>query len=384
MPVTLDSSTLILLGAGASAEAGVPTSTEMTRQLVERIATVPRLHDEVQALRFVCGALMAHDSATGGDPYAGLDVERVFAAVQLLATRDDLEVTPFVATWHPAVDSWGRARVPMGFDRDLQRAILSERPFSGAERLITRLIDARLKRGSDAIYSSLQQEMTREMGGLLATVAKDVSHLHPLVEAARRGSGIAVATLNYDQAMEQACGALGVPVHVGVEGWAQSRLLEWPEDGLQLYKLHGSIDWQWMDLDRADGQIPLRTVVRTDERPNREPAVIFGQRGKLRAEGPFLGLLAEFEKALSLRTRVVAIGYSFRDDHVNEVLSRWLRENMTRTITIVDPHFPERPERGDFRQTLTSNLIPLRSGEFPARLDIVRERAGVALAGAAT
>ena len=85
---------LFLLGAGASAEAGIPTTFEMTRRLVEGIEDQGGLH-YAQVLNFVCGALIAHDAAEEGkSPYEGLDVERVFAAVELLAERRDLEVTP--------------------------------------------------------------------------------------------------------------------------------------------------------------------------------------------------------------------------------------------------------------------------------------------------
>lgn len=58
-----------------------------------------------------------------------LDVERVFAAVELLAERLELEVTPFVSSWLAAVDSWDQAQ-PHGmafFDKNLQRAILEGR-----------------------------------------------------------------------------------------------------------------------------------------------------------------------------------------------------------------------------------------------------------------
>ena len=77
-------------------------------------------------------------------------------------------------------------------------------------------------------------------------------------------------------------------------------------------------------------------VVDGDEGTGR-PAVIFGQRGKLRAEGPFLSLLAEFERQLSNAGRLVVIGYSFRDDHVNEIIRRWTADDIARQITVVDP-----------------------------------------------
>src|SRR5262245_62067354 len=103
---------VVLLGAGASKEAGVPLSFEMTRALVERLSSDSVPPEAGKALSFVCGELMAYDASQGGNPYEGLDVERVFAAVELLARRRELEVTPFVSAWHPAVDVWDRPEAP--------------------------------------------------------------------------------------------------------------------------------------------------------------------------------------------------------------------------------------------------------------------------------
>src|SRR3954453_19164356 len=100
----MSAETVLLLGAGASQEAGVPTTYEMTERLVTRVAEVARHRSRIsEALHFVCGVLLADEGARGESPFAGLDVERVFAAVELLAERESLEAGPFVAAWHPGV-----------------------------------------------------------------------------------------------------------------------------------------------------------------------------------------------------------------------------------------------------------------------------------------
>ena len=53
------------------------------------------------------------------------------------------------------------------------------------------------------------------------------------------------------------------------------------------------------------------------------PGLIFGAGNKLRADGPYLDLYREFTDALTGAARVITIGYSFRDAHVNEALRRW-------------------------------------------------------------
>src|SRR4051794_14340700 len=103
----------------------------MTEALVRGI-NEQRGATSAQGLHFVCGALIMHDAAKGLNPFRGLDVERVFAAVELLAERSDLEVTPFVSAWHPAVNEWDRPRSSPFFDRELQRALLAKSPTRNA------------------------------------------------------------------------------------------------------------------------------------------------------------------------------------------------------------------------------------------------------------
>jgi hypothetical protein len=317
---------LILLGAGASVEAGIPATVEATRVIVSRIGEATRHGKIAQALHFVCGALVAYDSADGADPYAGLDVERVIAAVELLAERRGLAVSPFVSAWHPAVDAWDRPVARDGFfDNNLRNAIMERRGSSKA--LIANLIDARVGVGPGETYRELQQRMIDELRTIVGN-PHDVEYLQPLVRAARSRGGLWVATLNYDLAIEAACALEGANVYTGIDDWLDERAWKWgaPAD-VKLLKLHGSIDWRWDKMEGEKGHMPMPVVVRTDEpvEDERPPVVLFGQRGKLREEGPFLSLLAEFELALSEASRLIAIGYSFRDPHINTVITRWTR-----------------------------------------------------------
>lgn len=372
---------LLLLGAGASKEAGIPTTFEMTEALVRRLGERPG-GQTTQALHFVCGAILAYDAAQGASPYAGLDVERVFAAVELLAARADLEVTPFVSSWHPAVDAWDRPSPPMGFDRDIQRHLMEEHG-RGLERAISRLIDSKTGVGAGRTYEHLAEKMIDALREMLGTREKAVSYLSPLAEAARRPGGLTVASLNYDLSIEQMGHAEGVPVSTGLGEWSKHRRWMWPPEGLRLMKLHGSIDWCWEASEAGPGDLPRRHVVETDEPSGdrRAPALIFGQRGKLRAEGPFLSLLSEFEEHLSSASCLIAVGYSFRDEHINQAVTHWVSEDSERTIVLVDPHLPERLSSGDFRGRLERYLNRSswdRQSEAPERLTILRTQASVA------
>lgn len=228
--------------------------------------------------------------------------------------------------------------------------------------------------------------MLARLRELVATTPKDVSYLTPLAEAGR-SNGLTIATLNYDLSIEQSAEAMGVPFATGVEGWLRTGRWIWPPDGIRLLKLHGSIDWIWAETQDRPGHLPQREIFlehELEESHDWQPALVFGQRGKLRADGPFLSLLGELETLMSEARRLVIIGYSFRDDHVNEIIQRWSAEDIARTITVVDPHWPENfygDTRGEFRATMSQHLNPPEHGtvEFSPRLRVIRERCSAAL-----
>jgi hypothetical protein len=376
---------VFLLGAGASAEAGVPTTFEATKHLVEAINTAQGpWRKTAQALNFVCGALVAYDSAAGGSPYAGLDVERVMSAIELLAERETLEVTPFIGAWHPAVDEWDRPNPPPFFDNDFSRAVLGE-GIHKPGRLISDLVASVTGRGSGRVYRRLASEMVQALRSLLVVKNGDEHYLAPLLDAAAEPGGITIATLNYDLAIEQLASSRAVDVQTGIERWVHNRTWGWKDDGLRLLKLHGSIDWCWDAAGKKNGEMPRKTI-EISEKPHddhRQPAVLFGQRGKLRAEGPFLSLLAEFERFLADAAELIVVGYSFRDEHINETIRHWTAEDSGRTITIVDPSFPE--SVGYYQEGFGPSLVTyLNPGKYERepwqpRVTVLREVASKTL-----
>jgi hypothetical protein len=227
--------------------------------------------------------------------------------------------------------------------------------------------------------------MINGLRDLLQTTG-DLAYLAPIVEAARRKNGLTVATLNYDTSLEQAAEAAGMAAYTGIESWIKHRHWEWPDYGLRLLKLHGSIDWCWQTSPPERGHLPLRKVEPTTLpfSDQRAPALVFGQRGKLREDGPFLALLTEFERLLEDGDRLIVVGYSFRDGHVNEVIRRWTAADISRTIVIVDPDFPNNMPRLDgFRYELVRHLNPPAFPNQPPpveRVSVIRQTAAAALA----
>jgi SIR2-like domain len=129
----------------------------------------------------------------------------------------------------------------------------------------------------------------------------------------------------------------------GIEGWSTGGEIGWLSGApLRLLKLHGSIDW--LAEERISiGELPLqriRNVEDETEKVGRRPAVVFGEAGKLRSEGPFLELLLAWSADLKSVDNLLVVGYSFRDSHVNELIARWFNAESHRRIILIDPSGP--------------------------------------------
>ena len=119
-------------------------------------------------------------------------------------------------------------------------------------------------------------------------------------------------------------------------------------------KLHGSVDWTYHIVPRSS-RTPLRSKVVgacVAGKRNREPAIIFGQGNKLTAKGPFLRLFRVFQERLERSKHMVIIGYSFRDEHINEIITQWMNADERRTLTVVSRSRFESPDQEFARELL--------------------------------
>lgn len=355
----------------------------MTKEIAALVDTArARYRGTAQALHYAIGAMIAHDTAQGRRAFDGIDVERLFAAVQMLRDRDTLEVAPFVASWAPALEGLGAQKgFPSFFGRNLQEALTS--PSS-------RKIEEVFRTGVDSIVGSsnwpetfrwLEVQMVAALVRLCTVDASRVDYLAPLLTL---GPPVEVATLNYDRSIEELAARAGLSCDTGISRWEGGADWSW-DDGadVRLLKLHGSIDWE---IRRAHGALAEPTVAPygtngDDQSARSSPAVVFGQRGKLRPDGPFLPMLLEFEQLLGRCTHLLVVGYSFRDDHINAAIRKWLNQSSQHEVTLIDPS-PETRGRGTFLSQLAFELNPRQpkdhEGESP-RLHVIEEKAAVGL-----
>lgn len=221
------------------------------------------------------------------------------------------------------------------------------------------------------IYRTLGTTMLQRLHQLLPTPTEDqAAYLTPLVELGSRPGGVSVASLNYDLVVETAAVAADVPLSCGLDGWQTAGRLGFPDDSIRLIKLHGSLNWT-----RTPNR-PFRIVPDDSPPPTglpeheflaldypqvvaRDPFLVFGRREKLRADGPFLDLRADFTRRLSTTRCLIVIGYSFADNHVNQLITRWINGDQARFLVVVDPYFDpfaRRLNAGTFRGDLIDGL----------------------------
>src|SRR5688572_1501834 len=107
----------LLLGAGASVEAGIPAASEMTLRIVNQFNDPYGPGAFVREFRplinFVVGGLLFKVGEAGQNPLnASLNVEDLFNAFLLLAERRELELAPFIGSWHSKIEAFDLVTPP--------------------------------------------------------------------------------------------------------------------------------------------------------------------------------------------------------------------------------------------------------------------------------
>jgi len=116
--------------------------------------------------------------------------------------------------------------------------------------------------------------------------------------------------------------------------WAADFNNELSPTKINLYKLHGSVDWEY-NLDSEE------ISIKENIDDSREPLIIFGSYSKMLSFDPFLYMLSNFRQKLEEATIFVVIGYSFHDKYINNLLIQQLSQNTDednpKKLLVVDP-----------------------------------------------
>lgn len=403
-------SELILLGAGASVEAGVPHAYKMTYEMLSRFSSDAMMqHRKLdKVMKFVVGGLLFQQGVKGENPFNGVNIEDLFNAVLMLGDRQNFELSSFISSWHPRINALESGNMSSYTRNELLKSInepienfINEtaegiieyvgsssrsryrnrrniNSFSASTHFEREFKDAvrQIVLGSEGtLFKATANEMIKSLVKMVwITENEKVQYLLPLLQYAYQTNSSFV-TLNYDNTIELGGQMLGINVDTGFTAWSNTSEFTFGDGIIPLLKLHGSIDWA-LSNGRTDEVKPLPYQIiqqvdpdSTDQNGFR-PAVLFGGKNKLTAKGPFLSLLRSFEMQLEKSEALTVIGYSFRDDHVNEFISNWYNGDPSRRIRIINPN----PD--SFNDPLTQSLL---HGRVQDRVEVIKEKASTGI-----
>jgi hypothetical protein len=162
------------------------------------------------------------------------------------------------------------------------------------------------------------------------------------------------ATLNHDLVLEEHLVGRGIPYVDGfgpkegsVRRWDSSRLAS-GENGPLLLKLHGSVDWCYYGQLGLCRTADLDYYHVTDEGGSiakdafgwGSPRLLCGVFNKMYEylRAPFFDLQVVFRDKLAQADCALVVGYGFGDKGINTRLSEWLFGRRDRHICVVHPH----------------------------------------------
>ena len=163
-------------------------------------------------------------------------------------------------------------------------------------------------------------------------------YLDPLRGFVDSEKPLSVYSLNYDTAMEVFCARHRLVYRDGFgEDW-NPQVFGDPNVDLLLFKLHGSVTWYRTDQGRFL-KIPVMVKESTVELVTKEraTALMLYPAQKLAYVEPLFELLLEMKKRLATCQFLVAVGYSFRDDHIRQILWDVARFFPAFTVILISP-----------------------------------------------
>ena len=300
---------VFLLGAGASMDAGCQLSTGMLTSLEKSINDLTPSEKEFinhkddfdEIYHFILASLRYQstlkDSSVSNNAY--VNIEDFVMVLRQLIDKEFIIPYPLIGNWNDKILKWE----------------LKNEGVNVFERF------------KDFITLQLVRNWTR------FDKKKAVKILQPLRDMLGNSENVVlnIFSLNYDLVFEQVFNSSTyrildngfserhIPDNI-IRYWAADFNNELNQTKINLYKLHGSLDWEY---NKETQEISIKESI--DD--GTEPLMIFGSSSKMLSFDPFLYILSKFREKLEQATIFVAIGYSFHDKYINNLIIQQLNQN---------------------------------------------------------
>lgn len=294
---------IILLGAGASVDAGIPASQTMIDKIEGLLNTQPDWK-EFRDLYFLVKSSILYVPGLRGQFNARdfYNIETLVQTLYELERREEHPLYPFILDWKSHL------------------VLLAGRDFKRIETFRKKILDqlkawVQPENGSDADYYLGLKTLQR--------------HLNFPMK---------VFSLNYDLCVER-LEAHDFRVETGFEPgkkhfWDWRRFDESNRQGekpeIYLFKMHGSINWKRDETDNIVKIDYIGANMPVDEMP-----IIFGKDFKLEADDPYLFYAYEFRRCTLEAKMILSIGYGFGDAHINKMLRQAMRREHRLLLVVV-------------------------------------------------
>ena len=300
-----------LVGAGLSMDANLPGSVGLAQRLEKAfqadqpVSSTASNDILLKLFRFLDGGIRFQRGIVGSNPSHPINIEELAVAALRLRLRANNPIAPYVSGWH-------------------NRLVELEATHPELLLVFEDILYERL-----AFFLSVSQ----------ATGYAYLSRFTDFVDA---GFEVNIFTINYDLLVEAALTSRNVQFINGMGGtgeWQSAAFFQ--TDGPstpRLFKLHGSLDW--VDHEQygiCSLEYPRHREAELFERAQR-PLIIFGTDQKLTAREPYLSLFYAFSTTLLRSDIVIVIGYSFGDQHLNEILVQRFKDNRRQRMLVVGPN----------------------------------------------
>jgi hypothetical protein len=362
---------VFLLGAGASFDAGCELSTGMLVSLKEEINNpsgpeedfISYKDDFNEIYHFILASLRyqstLRDASVSSNAY--VNIEDFVMVLRQLIDKEFIIPYPLIGNWNDRILKWE----------------LNNRNVNVFERFKDFIVLQLVKK-----WTQFDQEKAAKI-------------LQPLRNMLGSSENVVlnVFSLNYDLIFEQIFNTQHSRIldngfsernvsDSKIRYWASDFNNELNQTKINLYKLHGSLNWEY-------NQETQEITIKENIYDRREPLIIFGSSSKMLSFDPFLYILSKFREKLEQATLFVVVGYSFHDKYINNMLIQQLSQNTTedkpKKILVIDPSTPRTKQTAsDFTEELKSiqesksinDIINFRNVS-PERIELIPKSAEI-------
>ncbi|MCW5959622.1 MAG: SIR2 family protein [Pyrinomonadaceae bacterium] len=339
---------MLLLGAGASQEAGIPITIEM----IEKIEAL--LENEWREFAPLYEYIKTQYQQLQNDPKAYLNIEDLVNTLDELLSllRKEHTLSLFHLSWITFMEKVGNYSA------------------EAVEKFRNEIV-IKLKE-----WIALENTTKAKYYRKIALFQKDYNF--PL----------RIFTLNYDKCIEETCKQFTedskrieclIERGFGDEDneeliWAWEKFSNREDDerepDIYLYKMHGSIDWT-----RDEKQ---KLVHKTITHINKHE-IIFGTRQKVKHYDPFLFFIYEFREYALKSKLIIVCGYGFWDDHINDIIKQGLESDSEKVLLVNVYSGTEKDSKKELKERLKLEsdkqikvIVGKASVFFSKDLDIVK------------